>query len=445
MSEELKTYQIVSLEVSNFKAVEYVRLEPDFDELTTIGGGNRQGKTSTIDAIEALFGGKPAIPNEPIRKGARRMKIRGQLGSEQQVVELTVEVEVDAKGGHKLNVFGANGEPIKRPQESLKKLFSSISFDPLDFARAEPPKQDKILKALLGLDFSDIEQKREVAYKNRTAVNASVDALEARLNAMRHHADAPAREESVAELIAELDRKKQTNEHHKTLQEALLRAEGKVQACRDEIGVHEAAIEDLERRLSEARDRLVVAKVDLETAQAAAGEAAQAFEQHSPEDDTDVRARLASLDEQNRKVRENTARAELAKELEQAKAKAEALNDAIADCDAEQAARIAAAEFPVPGLGFDESGVTFKGVPFAQSSHSDRITVSIAIGAALNPRLRVLLLRDGEKVGSEDLATIRRIAKEQHYQVFMEKFTETGEGCTVVLEGGRVKAPVAAE
>ncbi|NGZ99664.1 hypothetical protein G5V59_02720 [Nocardioides sp. W3-2-3] len=47
---------------------------------------------------------------------------------------------------------------------------------------------------------------------------------------------------------------------------------------------------------------------------------------------------------------------------------------------------LAKATFPVDGLGFDDDGVTYQGVPFAQASSAEQIRVSLAMAMSLNPQ-----------------------------------------------------------
>ena len=49
--------KITSLQIENVKRVKALRLEPSPQGLTVIGGKNRQGKTSVLDAIAAALGG----------------------------------------------------------------------------------------------------------------------------------------------------------------------------------------------------------------------------------------------------------------------------------------------------------------------------------------------------------------------------------------------------
>lgn len=439
-------YRIFALEVENFKRVEYVRIEPA-EGITTIGGANRQGKTSVLDGIEALFSGKRAIPAEPIKRGARRARIRAELGGKK--VELTVELEL-AAGATKLRVLDEHGEPIAKPQTFLNGLFSEVSFDPLAFARMDPEDQDKVLRELdreTSAAIEAIDAEYRAVFEQRADVNRDVKSLAARLEAAPHYPDAPAQEESLTELAAELRRRQEAAAEKRRLESEAASADAAVQNAERAAQSTRDKIAELERQLAAAREELAEREEHVETARKAAVSARDAADSYTFQDPAEIGERLAMIETMNAHARANKARAALDEELREKEREARRLTDILEGLKEQKAQLLANAKFPVPGLGFDELGPTYQGLPLEQASHSDLIKISAAIGMALHPKLRVLLIRDGEKVGSQDMAILRELARENGYQIFMEKFTESGDGCNVVLEDGKVKTPpaVAAE
>ena len=55
--------KINRLEAENIKRVKAVMIEPTADGLTVIGGNNRQGKSSVLDAIMWALGGNKYRPS----------------------------------------------------------------------------------------------------------------------------------------------------------------------------------------------------------------------------------------------------------------------------------------------------------------------------------------------------------------------------------------------
>jgi hypothetical protein len=123
---------------------------------------------------------------------------------------------------------------------------------------------------------------------------------------------------------------------------------------------------------------------------------------------------------------------------------AEHLTAIIAGADEEKLRAIGAARFPIEGLGIDGDVVTYRGVPFAQASQAQRVLVGFAIGAALNPTLRVILIREGALLDDESLAAILAAAAARGFQVWVEtvgqRDTGAPESVGVILEDGRLSA-----
>ena len=110
------------------------------------------------------------------------------------------------------------------------------------------------------------------------------------------------------------------------------------------------------------------------------------------------------------------------------------------EIDLEKEGRVARAIFPVPGLAFGHDGLLLEGVPFEQASQAEQIRVSVAMGAALHPQLRVLLVRDGSLLDERSLALLGELAAERDLQVWLERVGEAGgaesTGDTLCIEDG---------
>ena len=96
-------------------------------------------------------------------------------------------------------------------------------------------------------------------------------------------------------------------------------------------------------------------------------------------------------------------------------------------------------QWPINGLGFDTAGgVTFDGIPFEQCSSAEQLRVSVAIGLALNPKLKILLIRDGSLLDDNSLAAIANQAAEADAQVWIERVGDK-DPTAVVIEDGSVR------
>jgi hypothetical protein len=405
---------IVELTAANVKRLSAVTIRPD-GSLVVLSGRNGQGKTSVLDAIEYALGGKPDVA-EPVRRGEDSAEVVCDLG------DLIVRRRFITGGSSTLEVTTREGLRYPKPQNILDELVGRLTFDPLAFARQKPADQRATLQQLVGLDFSQEDQRAALVYSERTAVNREAKAAKARLASMAEHVGVPAEPVSAAELAAQMQAAQVMN--------------GANAALRRRLTEYERQVTESDRRIAQAEAELVQLRaarqgsVDLLTQTRAAVAAA------TDVDLAPLTAQLAALDQTNAKVRANQQRREIAAELAAREGKAREMTAELESIEQRKAAAIAAARMPVPGLGLADAGVTLNGFPLEQASAAEQLRVSVAIALAMNPRLRVLLIRDASLLDQDSLHMVAEMARAAGAQVWLER-VEVDGATTVVIEDGQ--------
>ncbi len=395
--------KIVRLKSENVKRLKTVEITPGPDgSMVVVGGMNGAGKSSVLDSIAYALGGKELICEDPIRHGQDRATIECDIGN--FLVRRTFTAS-----GSTLVVEGKQGESYKTPQTMLDKLVGELSFDPLAFSRAAPKSQLEMLRKLAGLDFTALDTQRAAAFAKRTDVNREKDRLSAAANSLPSYAIVQTEEVSVASLVAERD-------------VAALQASALAQK-RSRIAAIEAEIDALRAKAEALKEEANALKEQVEGVTAPDVEA--------------LRTKIATAEADNAKVRANKAVADARKKMQEKADESAALTKQLADIDARKAEMIRAAKMPVEGLSLTEDGVTYLGVPFAQASSAEQLRVSVAMGLAMNPSLKVLLIRDGSLLDDASLAAVGAMAAAADAQVWVERVGE-GDECTVVIEDGTV-------
>ena len=415
------------------KRLKAVRITPDTD-LVVIGGENDNGKTSVLDSIMYALSGK-AIPAKALRNGTNRGNVTLDLG---EYIVTRKFTRSDDGVDSTLEIRTKEGGKVKSPQGILDDLCGRLAFDPLEFLRLKANQQRDSLKELVGLDFTQIDKDRAEAYAKRTEVNRQVKAKDAEI-AVLPEVMAPDREISVAAISDELAQAEKVNKANDEVRRKLTETERQFESNLGEREEIKKQIAALEAKLQMKVDIAVslqdtVAKLDKEVA------ALQDV------DTAELREELKNVETKNRAVRQNALRAKLQKECEDLAAHATSLTEAIDALDKKKTDALAAAKFPVAGLGFDDSGVTFNGLPFDKDyqSSANMIRVAAGMGAALNPSLRVMLIRDGSLLDKNSLSLLAEFAAESDMQCWIERVGE-GEECSVIIADGEVKeAEVAA-
>jgi hypothetical protein len=433
--------RIVKLEAENFKKLRAVEITPA-GAIVEIRGQNGAGKTSVLDAIAAAIGGEKLCPEVPIRRGQQRAQVLVELDD-----GMIVERRWTVGGGSRLEVRSKDGLRYPSPQKLLDGLVGRLSFDPLAFLRVEPREQAATLQRLAGVDLRLLDEKRRRAYDARTEANRQVAQLRARLApmpAIEVTPDCPAEPVSSADLLAEQGRRQELQRANDVERAALEVARGVFRADKQALEQARAEVERARAALAAAEKREAAAAEALRQ-RADHGSTLQAKVAELVDPDLEeIPAKLRTVESVNDLVRRRKARADLAADLGQAELEAKDLDDEVADVDRQKAEVLAAAKFPVPGLGFTDAGVTLDGLPLEQASSAEQLRVSLAMGIGLNPKLKVLLIRDGSLLDEKSLALVAEMAEEAGAQVWLEIVGKGGVG--VVIEDGQVDgAPAAAE
>ena len=249
----------------------------------------------------------------------------------------------------------------------------------------------------------------------------------ARFEAMPRHELAPAEPVDVGELADQLKAAQAANQENTRQRQALA-------AARDTLTSRQTRVANLRAELAKAEE---AARSSAEAVQNLETSVAGLL-------DVDTAALLEQIrgaEAINRQVRENHERRAVAAEHAVADRQSGELTAQIEAVDQQKAEAIAAARMPVQGLGFDAAGVvTLNGLPLDQASAAERLRVSVAIGLAMNPRLRVLLIRDASLLDRESMRVVAGMAREAGAQLWVER-VEVDEQTTVLIEDGQVVEP----
>jgi DNA repair exonuclease SbcCD ATPase subunit len=458
---------IVRLQAENIKRLVAFDFAPTGESIIKIGGRNAQGKSSVLDAVAYALGGSALIPSEPLRAGeitghvtvdlgdyvvTRRFKREQAFPPGTNIVKKNdgTSVGVDAAGNpveptlgptnSTLVVTNKDGAKYPTPQAMLDKLFALTSFNPLAFGDLKPREQRDLLAKIAGLSLDDLDKSKVAVAGERTMVNRDVKRLQDQLAGLPHYADAPAEEVSVVELTEQLEavqaKDAAATEANKQLAEAhRLSAvtENRVLACKDDIKRLESELRTAQERLKAAVEAQATAQTVETSTISKLAKASAALIDSAP-----IRQAIKESGDVNAKVRANQNRVKVAAQLNIVVASAEALNLKLKDLEAQRAARLAAAKFPISGLALDEECVRYGGTPFDQLSTSEQLRISTAIGLALNPTVKVLLIPKGNVLDKQSLLMLGKMADEASAQVWIEWVAENAEGVSVFIEDGHV-------
>jgi ABC-type cobalamin/Fe3+-siderophores transport system ATPase subunit len=449
--------QVIELKAENFKRLRAIRLQLP-GGVTKIVGRNGQGKTSALDAIAAALGGAAQTDDMPVRRGTDWAEVLLDLG------DIKVRRRWTAAGESKLEVTTAEGARYPSPQSVLDNLVGTLCFDPLLFTRLKPSEQAGTLAKVVGLDLAGFQAKRGALFHERTLVNRDAKAARAQLDAMPAPENPPAAEVSVKEILDEIagadEHNRQVQNQHRNAERIVEAFERiKLEAVRaaqipDEIDAEcEAQLRELEAAKARTREQFLQkrklateafrrANERLTEAENQAVAAAEAAREARPVEVAPLREKAARAETVNALFRAARARAAKEAEAEALARKSGDLTEAMKTLDAQRDETIAAAALPVPGLALGEDGVLLDGIPFGQCSAAEQLRVSVAIGLALNPKLRLMLIRDGSLLDADSMTLLAELAEGADAQVLVERVAGGGE-TGVIIEDGEIQEAAA--
>ena len=425
---EVKTVRITSLEADNVLRVRAVRLKFDDSGVLVIEGANEAGKSSALKTIEMALAGGAVTPSEPIHGEEEEGRIIARFATE--VGELVVTKRFTKGKPPKLTVhIEGRRKALSSAQTILDILMDHISLDLRLFARMDDTKKAEVLAQLMGFDSAALDAERDTKFSLRTEVNRDVVRLKAECESLTHHDDAPAEEVSAAELMEELDNRREHNEEGTKLNAALTRVSKELQEA-DEL-------------IASLTSRLVQAKEDAGRIVDRKRIAVEAVAGFQPEDEEDIRLKMAQADALNAQVRENAKKTEARAAYLEKQNESDELTATLEQLDKQKKSSLAEAQerLPVKGLGISNGAVTYKGKPFSQAGSSATAVTSAAIAMALNEDspLKLVLIDDAEKMDAQTTRKVVEMGIAKGFQIVMARVGK-GELPTVVIEDGAMLA-----
>jgi DNA repair exonuclease SbcCD ATPase subunit len=426
--------KIISLVAENVKRLVAVEITPD-GNLVQVTGKNGQGKTSVLDAIWWALAGASHIQSAPIRKGTDRARIRLDLG------ELIITRTFARKGDGSeyistISVENADGARFPSPQKVIDSLLGELTFDPLDFARAEPKKQFETLRRFVpGVDFDAIDRAHKADFDRRTEIKRFAKEARAAATMVIVPSNTPKEAIDESALVEQLQ---QAGEHNAQLEQRKARREKVADQIDEKRRAHDAAkarCDELLKEIQRIRDEGIRAGMEADELQ---GKLNEAEPLPDPIDVSTVRGKIEearTINANVTKLLQKVKHEHLAITYEQ---ESKDLTEKMENRQAAKRAAIAEAKMPIKGIEFGEGIVLLNGVPFDQASDAEQLRASVAIAAAMNPKLRVIRVRDGSLLDDDGMKLLAEIADQNDMQIWVEKVDSTGK-VGFVLEDGMIK------
>nr|WP_221468644.1 AAA family ATPase [Cohnella thailandensis] len=404
------------MEIENVKRVKAVKVEPAQSGLTVVGGKNKQGKSSILDAIAWALGGNKYRPSQPERTGSAVPPYLHLVLSNGLIVE--------RKGKNSdLKVIDPNGQ--KGGQQLLDSFVEELAIDLPKFMNASSKEKANILLRIIGVgqQLAELELKENDVYNRRHAIGQIADQKAKFAKEQPYHPDAPKEPVSASELIRQ--------------QQEILARNGENQRKRQRVTQIQAAhaqqyqeIERLRALLDEANSKYEILSADLATAKK------DAIDLHD-ESTAELEANIRQIDEINRKVRANLDKDKAETDANEYRQQYDVLTTEINAVRQQKTDLLTNANLPLPGLSVEDGELTYNGQRWDNMSGAEQLKVSTAIVRRLKPNCGFILL---DKLEQMDLDTLKEFGEwlEQEGLQAIATRVSTGEECSIIIEDGYV-------
>lgn len=416
--------KINRLEIENVKRIHAVMIEPSKDGLTIIGGKNRQGKSSVLDAIAWALGGNKYKPSQAVNADSTippRLKV---------IMDNGLVVERKGKNSD-LKVTDPEGQ--KGGQQLLDSFVEELAINLPKFMEASGKEKANTLLQIIGVgpQLAELEQKEKQLYQERLYVGRTADQKEKFAKEQPYYPDAPEEPVSASELIRQ--------------QQDILARNGENERKRLRASELERLAEQAERELSfaygqaaEAEKRLEEAKKKYEQAVADKEVAFHTAEQLHDESTEELERSIKSIELINRKVRANLDKAKAEEDAKQYRDQYTELTNVLEDVRKQKAGLLDSADLPLPGLSVKDGELIYRGQQWDNMSSAEQMIVSTSIVRKLNPKCGFVLL---DKLEAMDLDTLKEFGAwlEQEGLQAIATRVSTGDECSIVITDGYVE------
>lgn len=468
--EQANGLHILKAEIKNFKNIES-RVIDFGGKSVIITGANGSGKSSLLQAIMSPLNAK-VIPPKAIKNGEEtgsvQIEIGGNLFGKPETYTLDLYFSQQHKSG-RIKITDKNGDEVKGGRELVKTIIGNISFDVFQFinksktpdgkhSKAGVREQIDTLKSFLSdserKQLNDLDNEVETIYSDRTFLNKEIDTLEAELRGSEYTAQeiedysTPIPIKPIQDKLSAIgeamekwskvnngveSRKEQLSKlNHYGLEEAqellkILQTPSlyKVKSPLAEIFVTKLKlfVADLENQFKTAEEN----NATYEAIQAQIKQGEDWLKKNTKPTGENLTTELNDANKHNENHEKVKSYLKKHESLTKKKEESQRITKRLEEIKSEKAEVFAKSSLPVKGLSFDEEQVLYNGLPFTEEQHptSTIIGVGVKIAMAMNPNLKVIVIKDGSLLDPKTMKAVLQMASKYNYQLLIEQVSDS--------------------
>jgi hypothetical protein len=369
-------------------------------------------KSSFLDSIFKIISGKD-LPSKITKEGEKSGFVEIDLGA------MKVKATFNEKNEKMtLSIENEDGSLYKSPRTMLDELAGVIDFDLNSFFALTPKKKVDFIKNLVGIDFTDLDERYKELFEERTYVNRKVKELESQQILFDKNKIESTPIEAIQEKI------KAAYESNKKIDGI----KAGLDQRKERITENKKTIDELTLKISELKKCNGVLIEEITKGNAW-------LEKNQPIATEDLDAEMNAAVEFNKEVEKNKRGLELSNQLKEQIKNQDHLNAELEKVENTKRRVIAESKMPIPGLTFDDNQLYLNGLPFEKSqiNTAQLIIAGLQINLALLKDLKIARF-DGSLLDSENMKLVEAWAKENDLQLFVEFVERNGEGLKIEIQ-----------
>lgn len=463
--------RIISGEVKNFQGVSNKIFHVEGSSFFIIGK-NQSNKSCFMRAIQSPIDSS-SIPSKVIKDGEEecvvKLKVGGSIDGEKKEYNFKIKFsEKDQRG--KVSVIDGDGNTLEN-RTAQKNLLNFVSFEVDEFIRkgltetgqvSKPGllQQIEILKSFMTQEdkvkLFELEKEYDRIYKERTSLNTEIDNIKASAKVLSYTQEELAvysadknseitevqkKQQDIANSIVEWSKQNNDLENKRSriakiekdtadLPKAIIALNKLKPICDIDLQVEDGT--SLSVMFGEIIRQVKLLEVDVKHMESKGKENNALIQEVSNISIWMQSNPKPSVDDLNTKMTELLSHQEKYREIKsvevkgiELKAKTEKSDDITKRLEGiklEKKELFSQSKLPVKNLSFDSEGIYYNEKPFNEDhcNSADIIAVGVKIAMAMNPTLRVVMIKHGSLIDKPTLKKMVKFCHDSNYQVIGE-------------------------
>ncbi len=434
---ESRGLKILKLTAANIKTLVAIEINADGKEVI-LTGKNESGKSSAIDSIMLAVKYKAAVRS---KDGKKNIEHPVRKGEDSAIITVELDNMIITRkfigDNSYLEVKNRDGMIFQSPQKILDDLIGAIAFDPLEFTGLKAEEQATVLRDLAGIDISDLTDKSDDLYNQRTLAGRDLSNEQAHLKSLDlPDPDVSDEEVSAVKLTEELALFNEMDNRNDNIDENKILARVNYEAALSGEAVAKRDLVDSKIRLENAQikyDTQVTHSKNKKTDVNMAEETKPETWEGTP----DIINAVNQVEDINAQVRLKKEYQKVVATVDKFQKAHDKIEHGLDKARDEITKAIESAKYPLKGLTVEDDQVYLDGIVFQDLSDGKKLVASASIAMALNPDLRVIFARNASLLDKDNFKLLRDLAKENDYQLWVE-VVHTDEKSAVRFVDGKI-------